>query len=51
MGSDEIGTPLAVTIDFDSLDDRAVTVRDRDSMQQQRIAVDELADHLRDRLR
>jgi glycyl-tRNA synthetase len=48
---DELGTPFAVTIDFDSLDDRAVTVRDRDSMEQQRIGVDDLVDHLSDRLR
>jgi glycyl-tRNA synthetase len=48
---DELGTPFAVTIDFDSLDDRAVTVRERDSMEQQRIGVDDLVDHLSDRLR
>ena len=34
---DEVGTPLCVTIDFDSLDDDAVTVRERDTMAQQRI--------------
>ena len=39
---DEVGTPLCVTIDFDSLDDDAVTVRERDSMTQQRIKIDEL---------
>ena len=39
---DEIGTPLCVTVDFESLDDRAVTIRDRDSTAQQRVAVDEL---------
>ena len=48
---DELGTPFAVTIDFDSLDDRAATVRERDSMEQERIGVDDLVDHLRDRLR
>jgi glycyl-tRNA synthetase len=47
---DELGTPHAVTIDFDSLDDRAVTVRDRDSMDQERVAVDDLVAHLRERL-
>jgi glycyl-tRNA synthetase len=47
---DEIGTPYCVTIDFDSLDDRAVTVRDRDSMAQDRIAIDALVPYLRDRL-
>jgi glycyl-tRNA synthetase len=47
---DEIGTPLCVTIDFDTIDDRAVTVRDRDSMAQERIPVDRLVGELRDRL-
>ena len=39
---DEIGTPFCVTFDFDSLDDNAVTVRERDSMAQERIAIDAL---------
>jgi glycyl-tRNA synthetase len=39
---DEIGTPLAVTVDFDSLDDNAVTVRDRDTMEQVRVPIGEL---------
>jgi glycyl-tRNA synthetase len=39
---DEIGTPFCVTVDFDSLHDHAVTVRERDSMTQERIAVDKL---------
>ncbi len=47
---DEIGTPFCVTFDFDSLDDNAVTVRERDSMQQERIAVDELVGWLAQRL-
>jgi glycyl-tRNA synthetase len=47
---DEIGTPFCVTVDFDSLDDKAVTVRERDSMEQDRVAVDDLVAHLRDRL-
>jgi glycyl-tRNA synthetase len=47
---DEVGTPLCVTIDFDSLDDQAVTVRDRDTMQQERIAIPELLPMLHDRL-
>ncbi len=47
---DEIGTPLCVTVDFDTLDDRAVTVRDRDSMEQDRIGIDKLVEYLRDRL-
>ena len=37
---DEVGTPLCVTIDFDSLDDHAVTIRDRDTMEQERIPID-----------
>ena len=39
---DEIGTPYCVTIDFDSLEDKAVTVRDRDTMEQERISIEEL---------
>jgi glycyl-tRNA synthetase len=45
---DEIGTPYAVTIDFDTLEDRAVTVRDRDTMEQDRVAIDDLVGHLRE---
>ena len=37
---DEIGTPLAVTVDFDSLDDQAVTIRDRDTTEQVRVPLD-----------
>jgi glycyl-tRNA synthetase len=44
---DEIGTPYAVTVDFDTLDDRAVTVRDRDTMEQDRVPITGLVDHLR----
>ena len=47
---DEIGTPFCVTVDFDSLDDSAVTVRDRDSMAQERIGIDRLMDYLQARL-
>jgi glycyl-tRNA synthetase len=47
---DEIGTPFAVTVDFDTLDDKAVTVRDRDSMQQKRLPIPELAAYLKDQL-
>jgi len=43
---DEIGTPFCVTYDFDSETDDCVTVRDRDSMQQERIAISELADYI-----
>ncbi|MFT4235927.1 MAG: His/Gly/Thr/Pro-type tRNA ligase C-terminal domain-containing protein, partial [Microbacterium sp.] len=47
---DEIGTPLCVTIDFDSLDDQAVTVRDRDTMAQERVALTDLDAYLAERL-
>ncbi len=47
---DEIGTPYCVTIDFDSLNDQAVTVRERDSMKQERISMDKLIGYLSDRL-
>ena len=48
---DELGTPYCVTIDFDTLDDRAVTVRERDSMQQERVPIAELVAYLDERLR
>ena len=47
---DEVGTPLCVTVDFDSLDDNAVTIRDRDSMAQTRVPIAELARELGDKL-
>ncbi|CAN5742449.1 glycine--tRNA ligase [soil metagenome] len=47
---DEIGTPLCVTVDFDSLDDDAVTVRDRDTTEQVRVPVDRLVDEVSQRL-
>ena len=43
---DEIGTPLCITFDFDSLEDNCVTVRDRDTMQQERIKIDELVKYI-----
>ena len=46
---DEIGTPFCVTYDFDSENDNAVTVRDRDTMKQERIKIEELDDYFRDR--
>ena len=48
---DEIGTPFCVTVDFDSLDDNAVTVRERDTMQQERVPLDTLHAYLAERLR
>ena len=47
--NDEIGTPYCVTIDFDSLNDHCVTVRERDSMKQERIPISELRNYLLDR--
>ena len=43
---DEIGTPLCITVDFDTLDDNSVTIRDRDSMSQKRIQITDLANYL-----
>ena len=48
---DEIGTPWAVTVDHQSLEDRTVTLRDRDSLTQQRFAIGDLADEIELRLR
>ncbi len=47
---DEIGTPYCITVDFDSLEDHKVTIRDRDSMQQDRIAEDSIINYLKDKL-
>lgn len=47
---DEIGTPYCVTIDFDTLEDESVTVRDRDTMKQQRIKIEELEGFLKENL-
>jgi len=47
---DEIGTPACVTVDFETLEDRAVTVRDRDTMAQDRVSIDRLPAYLDERL-
>jgi glycyl-tRNA synthetase len=47
---DETGTPLCVTVDFQSVEDRTVTVRERDSMSQTRVNVDRLVAYLDERL-
>jgi glycyl-tRNA synthetase len=47
---DEIGTPWGVTIDGQTLEDRTVTLRDRDSLEQTRVAIDELGGELERRL-
>jgi glycyl-tRNA synthetase len=47
---DEIGTPFCITVDFDTLEDHAVTIRERDSMAQERISIDQVDSYLRQRL-
>jgi glycyl-tRNA synthetase len=47
---DEIGTPFCITVDFDSLEDQAVTIRERDSMTQERIALDRVSGYLAQQL-
>ena len=47
---DEIGTPYCVTIDFDTLEDESVTIRDRDTMEQVRVKIDELPTWLEDKM-
>jgi glycyl-tRNA synthetase len=44
---DEVGTPYCITVDFETLEDRAVTVRERDSTAQERVSIDDLLGHLR----
>jgi glycyl-tRNA synthetase len=46
---DEVGTPFCVTIDFDSLEDQQVTIRDRDTMEQKRIGIDRVVEFLKER--
>ncbi len=48
---DEIGTPLCITYDFDSEEDHCVTVRDRDTMQQERIAIDQLEAYISEKIK
>ena len=47
---DEVGTPFCVTVDFESLEDRQVTVRDRDTMAQERVPIGDLVAHVQERL-
>ncbi len=47
---DEIGTPFCITVDFDTLDDQAVTIRERDTMTQERVALDQVPAYLAARL-
>jgi glycyl-tRNA synthetase len=48
---DEIGTPYCITVDFDTLEDDTVTIRDRDTAEQQRIAISELKNFIQDKLK
>jgi glycyl-tRNA synthetase len=48
---DEAGTPFCITVDFDTLEDQTVTVRDRDTMEQDRVAIDQLATYIFDHTR
>jgi glycyl-tRNA synthetase len=48
---DEIGTPYCVTIDYQTLEDRTVTIRDRDTMQQVRVPISGLVEEIEERLR
>lgn len=50
FAQDEIGTPFCITIDFDTLKDKAVTVRDRDTKKQDRIAIDKIASFLENKI-
>ena len=47
---DEIGTPYCLTVDFDTLEDNTVTIRDRDTMEQIRIPIDEVEKWLEEKL-
>jgi glycyl-tRNA synthetase len=47
---DEIGTPYCITVDFDTLTDGAVTVRERDTMAQERVSIDKVVDYLAPKL-
>ncbi|AFS78814.1 glycyl-tRNA synthetase GlyS [Gottschalkia acidurici 9a] len=47
---DEIGTPICITFDYDSLEDNCVTIRDRDTMEQQRVKIDDLVNIIEEKL-
>ena len=47
---DAIGTPYCVTVDFDTMEDNAVTVRDRDTMEQVRLPIDQLVGYIQDKI-
>ncbi len=47
---DEVGTPYCITVDFETLDDQAVTIRERDTMKQERVGLDQVVGYLGERL-
>ncbi len=47
---DEIGTPVCITIDYDTITDHAVTIRDRDTMVQERVALDKVKTYIKEKL-
>ena len=47
---DEIGTPYCITVDFETLEDNAVTVRDRDTMKQDRVSIDKIRGYIEEKL-
>ena len=49
--NDEIGTPFCITIDFETENDQSVTIRERDSMKQERIKISEIRKYIEDRIR
>ena len=51
FAQDEIGTPFGITVDFDTLEDDSVTVRDRDTAKQERVSVDKLVNYIQNKLR
>ncbi|MBR0379108.1 MAG: glycine--tRNA ligase, partial [Mogibacterium sp.] len=48
---DEIGTPFSICVDFDTAEDKSVTIRDRDTMEQVRIPIAEVREYIENRLR
>ena len=49
--ADAIGTPFCITYDFDSKEDQCVTIRHRDSMEQERVAIKDLKDYIKERIK
>ena len=50
LSQDEIGTPFCITVDYGTLEDGEVTVRDRDTMKQERVAISKLSSYIRERI-